>query len=80
MIVLAFYVFKEIQMQVYVLTRDINEYNQDGEYFVKVFAEKPSKQQLLDVGVPEDQAKGLLQDKEFTGDAYECFHLSCETI
>ncbi len=31
-------------MQLYVLTRDINEYNQDGEYFVKVFAEKPSKQ------------------------------------
>ena len=44
-------------MQVYVLTIDINEYNQDGEYFVKVFAEKPSKQQLLDAGVPEDQAK-----------------------
>lgn len=67
-------------MQVYVLTRDINEYNQDGMYFVKVFAEKPNKQQLLAAGVPEDQANCLLQDKEYTEYAYECFYLSCETI
>lgn len=33
-------------MKVWVLTREINEYDQDGAYFVAVFKEKPSREQL----------------------------------
>lgn len=32
--------------KVWILTRAINDYNQDGEYFVAVFKEKPSREQL----------------------------------
>ena len=32
--------------KVWVVTREINEYNQDGEYFVAVFKNKPTFQQL----------------------------------
>lgn len=31
---------------VWVLTREINEYNQDGEYFVAVYKNKPSPEVL----------------------------------
>lgn len=33
----------------WVLTREINEYNQDGEYFEAVFASKPTHEQLTKV-------------------------------
>ena len=33
-------------MKAWVLTREINEYDQDGEYFVAVFISKPS---ILDI-------------------------------
>lgn len=33
----------------WVLTRQINEYNQDGEYFEAVFAEKPDYDKLAKV-------------------------------
>ena len=33
-------------MKVWVLTREINEYEQDGEYFVAVFKNKPTAIQL----------------------------------
>ena len=33
-------------MKAWVLTREINEYDQDGEYFVAVFRSKPS---ILDI-------------------------------
>ena len=32
--------------KVWVVTREINEYNQDGEYFVAAFKSKPTFQQL----------------------------------
>lgn len=38
---------------VWILTREINEYDQDGRYFEAVFARKPSLSQLRSVGVPE---------------------------
>jgi hypothetical protein len=34
---------------IWVLTREINEYNQDGEYFVCVFKEKPSIDKFREV-------------------------------
>ena len=33
-------------MKVYILTREINEYDQDGEYFEAVFKTKPSESKL----------------------------------
>jgi len=33
-------------MEVWVLTREINKYNQEGEYFEKVFFEKPTSKEL----------------------------------
>lgn len=38
---------------VFVLTREINQYDQDGEYFVAVFVKKPTREQLLAHGVSE---------------------------
>lgn len=67
-------------MQVYVLTRDINEYNQDGMYFVKVFANMPTLEQLEAAGVPIDQAKCLVRGEEYQKYAYECFYLNAEEI
>lgn len=40
--------------KVWVLTREINQYDQDGEYFVCVFAEKPSTQKLAEVMQKQD--------------------------
>jgi hypothetical protein len=33
--------------KVWILTREINEYDQDGEYFVAWFPTKPNEEQLL---------------------------------
>jgi hypothetical protein len=38
-------------MKVWVLTREINQYDQDGSYFEAVFQDKPSQKQLEDAGV-----------------------------
>lgn len=40
---------------VWVLTREINEYNQDGEYFVAVFTNRPHHSLLTKHGVPQDR-------------------------
>lgn len=37
---------------VFVLTREINEYDQEGSYFVAVFGTKPTRKQLEKVNVP----------------------------
>ena len=33
-------------MQIWILTHEINEYNQDGEYFDRAFAQKPTIDQI----------------------------------
>ena len=38
-------------MKVWVLTREINQYDQDGAYFEAVFLNKPTKEQLEEAGV-----------------------------
>jgi hypothetical protein len=40
-------------MKVWNLTREINEYDQDGEYYVKTFIEKPTCEMLLSLDVPK---------------------------
>lgn len=47
-------------MKIWVLTREINEYDQDGEYYVKAFGEKPSKEQLMAHGVREEAIEHTL--------------------
>lgn len=35
----------------YVITRELNDYNQDGEYFVSVFSKEPTKEQLKNLNI-----------------------------
>lgn len=46
--------------KVWVLTREVNAYDQYGEYFVKVFFEKPKHQELSALGVPTDRLRHVL--------------------
>jgi len=48
-------------MKVWILQRAINEYNQDGYYYVQVFANKPTRRQLIDQGVESFQADFVLE-------------------
>lgn len=41
----------------YVLTREINQYDQDGEYFVAFFDGLPHHTQLTKFGVPQNRLK-----------------------
>ena len=47
-------------MNIFILTREINEYRQDGEYFVAAFKEKPTADQLFMNGVEEKSIKHVL--------------------
>lgn len=47
-------------MKVWILTREINMYDQDGEYFVAVFANKPTHQQLTECGVATNRLRHTL--------------------
>ena len=44
----------------YVLTEEYNDYDQYGEYFVAVFATKPTHEQLTRVGVEQHRLKHVL--------------------
>lgn len=45
---------------VWVLTREINDYDQDGAYFVKVWKDKPTHQQLTELEVPTNRLRHVL--------------------
>ena len=62
-------------MKVWVLTREINEYNQDGEYFVAVFANEPMYTHLLECGVPFNRLGHVLNGGGRIGDENEWFYL-----
>ncbi len=47
-------------MYVWILTREINQYDQDGEYFVAVFGQKPTHQELTALGVPQNRLRHVL--------------------
>jgi hypothetical protein len=49
-------------MCIWVLTREINEGNQDGEYFVDAWTEEPTPQMLLDSGVPENRLRHIFMN------------------
>ena len=47
-------------MSVWLLTKEYNEYDQYGEYFIAVFSEKPSHQLLTAYGVPTNRLRHVL--------------------
>jgi hypothetical protein len=61
--------------KVYILTREINEYNQEGEYFEAAFSEKPHHSQLTEQGVPKHRLKHVLNGGGRVGYESEWFML-----
>lgn len=47
---------------VWILTREINQYDQDGEYFVDVFKTKPTANQLIASGVDSNRVQHVLTE------------------
>lgn len=47
-------------MEVWVLTETVNDYNQYGEYFLAVFKEKPTLEELMSFDIPENYAQSCL--------------------
>jgi len=45
---------------VWILTREINEHDQAGEYFVEVFRDRPEHWQLSSLGVPTNRLRHVL--------------------
>jgi hypothetical protein len=62
-------------ISVWVLTREISQYDQDGEYFVAVFSSKPTHQQLSLAGVPDNRLRKVLNGGGRVDIDYEWFHL-----
>ena len=62
-------------MKVFVLTREINQYDQDGAYFVAVFSEKPHHSWLTALGVPQNRLKHVQNGGGRVGFEEEWFHL-----
>ena len=44
----------------WVLTREINDYHQDGAYYVKAYRDKPTHRELTEQGVPRDRLHHVL--------------------
>ena len=65
---------------VWVLTREINEYDQHGEYFVAVFGSKPPPRLLRDNGVPRVALRHVLNGGGRISDEYEWFYLRATPI
>jgi hypothetical protein len=65
---------------IWVLTREINQYDQDGEYFVEVFRDKPTHQQLTANGVPTDRLRHVLNGGGREDFEYEWFWLRQRTV
>jgi hypothetical protein len=62
-------------MSIWILTREINEYDQDGEYFVDAWLEKPTHQILTAAGVPQNRLRHVLNGGGRVGFEYEYFYL-----
>lgn len=46
--------------KIWVLTREINEYYQDGEYFMTAFTNEPIIHQLNEQGLTDEEAEYVL--------------------
>ena len=62
-------------MKVWLLTKECNDYNQYGEYFVAVFAKKPTSQQLSKLDIHEELLEHVLAGGGRVGDEFEWFNL-----
>jgi hypothetical protein len=69
-------------MKVWILTREINQYDQEGAYFVAVFGDKPHHSVLTENGVPQNRLRHVLdgggrvgaEDEWFWLRSYEIIH------
>ncbi len=59
----------------WILTREINQYDQDGEYFVDAWFDKPSHLQLTELGIPQNRLRHVLDGGGRVGYEYEWFYL-----
>jgi len=64
-------------MKVWVLTEEYNDYDQYGEYFINVFANKPTCDQLNDAGVSLPEVAHVLNGGGWINRYVEhrCWHL-----
>jgi hypothetical protein len=62
-------------MSIWILTREINEYDQDGEYFVDAWLEKPTHEILSASKVPTNRLRHVLNGGGRIGFENEWFHL-----
>lgn len=60
---------------VWVLTEEFNDYDQYGEYFVKVFGDKPTHQQLTEAGVEQCRLSHVLNGGGRRGEEYQWWYL-----
>lgn len=52
--------FVEVTTVVWILTMEVNAYDQCGEYFVAVYKDKPTHQQLSEQDVPTNRLRHVL--------------------
>ncbi len=62
-------------MTIWVLTREINEYDQEGEYFVDAWKLKPHHSKLTEHGVPQNRLNHVLNGGGRVGAENEWFFL-----
>ena len=62
-------------MSIWVLTREINQYDQDGEYFVDAWQEKPTHVILTNLGVPQNRLRHVMNGGGRVGTEDEWFYL-----
>lgn len=60
---------------IFVLTRAINEYDQDGDYFVAAFETRPTEAQLAAIAVPPKRAAHVLSGGGRVDSEEEWFYL-----
>ena len=65
-------------MKVWVLTKEYNDYDQYGEYFIAVFSEKPHHSQLTECEVPRHRLRHVLNGGGRVDYEDEWFHLKEE--
>ena len=62
-------------MSIWILTREINGFDQEGEYFVDAWNEKPTPQTLTLLGVPQNRLRHVLNGGGRVKYEYEWFFL-----
>lgn len=61
--------------RVWILTEEYNDYDQHGEYFLGVYTSKPTIEQLLGKGVPQNCLRHVLNGGGRKGTEDQWFHL-----